>query len=263
MRTTVIFNCKGGVGKTVTALNMAATLAARGKKVALFDCDPQRNATTFCGADPTLCSTYSVLMGEAEPYYPENMQPVLLGGKLGIDVLPASDELILADIAALRENRANLHALRDLVEVMAEDEAYDHVIIDCPPSFTAATSAALIAADDVVVPIKLDAFSFDGLGELTLQITGMRQFNPLLRIAGALITMRDAQTVIAREVETALRQSAVPVFDAAIRKAEAVNASTFQRLPLRLMQGKAAQSVAADYHAFVSEFLNRRGSIYA
>ena len=260
MRTTVIFNAKGGVGKTVTAVNMAAELATRPgcRGVALLDCDPQGNASTFCGADTDAATTYDVLMGTAELYYPENMQTARFGGtvRAPIDILPASSELILADIASqLHNKRIWLRALRDLVECMAEDEAYDYVIIDCPPSFSAATCAALIAADDVIVPIKLDAFSVDGLGEITLQIDGMRQFNPRLRIAGALITMRDANTVVARDVELALRSSAIPVFKETIRKAEAVNASTFQRLPLCYMPGKAARGVAADYANFVSEYL--------
>lgn len=256
MKTTVIFNCKGGVGKTITALNMAAELAYLGKRVALLDCDPQCNASSFCSIGSMGATTYDVLSGTAEPYYPENMEPVTFGDRIKFDVLPASEELIMADISsALRDNRANLRALRDLTETMAEDDAYHHVIIDCPPSFTAATSAALIAADDVVIPIKLDAFSFDGLAALTLQIRGMRQLNPRLRIAGALITMRDANTVVAREVEGSLRESAVPVFRTTIRRAEAVNHSTFQRRPMRLMHGKAALAVASDYAAFVQEYL--------
>lgn len=250
MRTTVIFNAKGGVGKTVTTINMAAELAARGKRVVCIDADPQRNLSAFFGADLESCTLYDVLM-RRDPYYENTLQNTQLDG---VQILPGSMDLILADVRALQAKEIKLHAIRELVEVMAEDDYCDYVLIDSPPSFTAATTAALAAADDVVIPIKLDAFSLAGVKELLRQVRGMRDVNPDLTIAGILVTQYDG-TVVAKETADALRESAIPVFGTVIRRTTAVDRSTFERKPLRESKGVYAKYAAEEYADVVNEYL--------
>lgn len=252
MKTTLIFNCKGGVGKTVTTINMAATLAARGKRVVLVDADPQCNLTRFYSAEPGLGDTtlYEVLTGEHEPYYGDWLGEVAENIKL----IPGSMDLILADVHALQQKDIKLTAIRELAEALAEDDAADFMLIDSPPSFTAATTAGLAAADDVVIPMKLDAFSLSGVGELLRQIAAMRDVNPRLRVAGVLVTQYDGTTV-ALETADALRESAVPIFGTMIHRTTAVDRSTFERKPLREMQGTYAKRAAEEYGALVDEWL--------
>lgn len=251
MRTTVVFNAKGGVGKTVTTINMAAELAARGKRVVVVDADPQGNLTQFFGAEQDCGTLYEVLTGTGEPYYGDNLQDTQIDG---VQILPASMDLILADVRAIKEQSIRLTALHDLAVCMAEDDAADVMLIDSPPSFTAATTAALAAADDVIIPIKLDAFSLAGVGELLRQIAGMHEINPRLRVAGALVTMYDGTTV-AKETMDALIESAIPIFGASIKRSTAVDRSTFERKPLRELPGTYARLLAEQYAAVVDEYL--------
>ena len=252
MRTTVFFNMKGGTGKTVSCINFAAELAARGKRVVVIDADPQMNLTQFFAGDiePEATTLCDYLNGEQDPYY-ENC---LLDVRENIKLLPGSMDLILADVRALNEHRIKLMALRDLGEALAGDDAADVMLIDSPPSFTAATTVALAAADDVIIPMRPDAFSIAGVGELIRQIAGMREINPRLRVAGVLVTQYRATTV-AKEVVDALGESAIPVFGTTIRAATVVERSTFERKPVRELPGVYAKQVAEEYAAAVNEWL--------
>lgn len=252
MRTTAIMNFKGGTGKTTTVINLAAELAARGKRVVMIDADPQRNLTSFFGVQPETGNTlYELLTGQHEPYYGDWITTI--SDKLAL--VPASMDLILADVRALRDNTARLTAIRELTETMAEDDFADFCLIDCPAYLTASSSAALVAADDVIIPIRVDAFSLDGMGELIHQINSMRTFNPGLRVSGALVTMDRNGTIISREAKDALRQSAVPIYSATITFTEAVTQSLSLRKPLREMSARYAKIAAADYAAAADEYL--------
>lgn len=255
MRTTLLMNAKGGVGKTTTAINMAAELAARGKRVCVIDADPQCNATDFLLLEIAAVAVdgaqtlYDVLIGTTN-YYPE----FTWGTRIkGVSLVPGDERLSLADLAALQHNGVYLRAVRDLVEAMAEDDAFDYVLIDCPPGFTAATTASLAAADDVVIPMKLDAFSLKGEESLTRQINGVREFNPRLRIAGVLVTMAEPRTKVGRQGVELLQESAIPIFSPLIPRSTLVDQSTFFHKPLRDMRG--AEVLAAQYAAFVDEYL--------
>ena len=252
MRTTVFFNMKGGTGKTISCINVACELAARGKRVVVVDADPQRNLTQFflTDAEEGYVTLYDILTGQYEPYYAD----WLLDARENVQVIPGSMDLVLANVRALNEGSIRLDALRGLADVLAEDDAADFMLIDSPPSFTAATTAALACADDVVIPIKLDNFSVAGVGELLRQIAGMHEINPRLRVAGALVTQYDGTTV-ARETADALRESAVPIFGSTIRRSTVVDRSTFERKPLREMQGNYAKILAEEYAAVVDEYL--------
>ena len=255
MKTIAIMNFKGGVGKTVTTINMAAELAARGKRVVVIDADGQRNLSSFFGADTESGGTlYEVLTGEAEPYYGELLQHTQVER---VSILPASMELIHADLSALKDGTINLMAVSELVATLAEDDAADFVLVDCPPSFSASTTAALAAADEVIIPLRLDAFSLAGMDELLYQIKEMRRVNPRLKVAGVLVTMRFIANAEA-QAEAALRKLPVPVFKQTIRRSVVVEQSTFMRETLRKMAPESA--IAQDYAAVVDEYLTNGGA---
>ena len=250
MKTICVMNLKGGVGKTVTADNMAAILAAdHGKRVLLVDADHQGNTSKFFKADQTGDTLREVLLGAADPYWPGVVQGA---GYEGLDILPADITLAELDTGAAQGVGVGLYKLREFLQTVREDDAYDYCVIDMPPAFSFAARAALLAADEVVVPMKLDAFSVDGMAELLRQISAMRKINPALRLGGVLITMWHNVGVIC-QAEAILRKSAVPVFNTVIRRTDRVDESTFTRQPLNIYSPRSAACV--DYRAFVREFL--------
>lgn len=249
MKAIAILNLKGGVGKTVTAVNVAHILATdHDKRVLLVDCDSQCNSTEFYGITDPACSLAEVMTGEAEPWYPEN----ITSADYGIDLLPASDRLMDLDLSAIGSRFAG-QCLKDLCDCIREDNAYDFVLFDCPPAFNAASAAALLAADEVIVPIKLDAFSLRGLANVKRQIDNMRKINPSLRVAGALITMWRNVPVVT-EAELSLRASGVlNVFRTVIRRTDKVDEMTFERQPITIYSPRSA--AGRDYRRFVDELL--------
>lgn len=251
MRTTAIFNAKGGVGKTITTVNMAAELAARGKRVLVIDADPQCDTSRFFKAEDG-CTLYDVLTGCHEPYWPNNVLPTAFER---IELLPGDARLTTLDIKAIKDGGVNLTALRDFCEAIAEDDGYDYVLIDCPPSFTAATTMALASVNDVVIPIKPDSFSIHGMDNMVQQISGMREINPRLRVAGVLLTMMTGFKAAALGAE-AVRKLPVPVYKQTIRRSTKVDESTFLQQPVReILPVSGDFSVADDYHNFVTEYM--------
>lgn len=252
MKIICVMNLKGGVGKTVTADNMAAILAAdHGKRVLLVDADHQGNTSRFFKADQDADTLREVLLGAEEPRWPFVVQGT---GHEGLDILPANIALAELDASVAQNIGVGLYKLRAFLQGIREDEAYDYCIVDMPPAFSFAARAALIAADEVIVPIKLDAFSVDGMAELLRQISSMRKVNPALRLAGVLITMwRNIDMVT--QAEGILRRSGVPVYKSVIRRTDRVDESTFSREPLYIYSPRSAACV--DYRAFVREYLGR------
>ena len=186
MKTIAIVNLKGGVGKTVTAVNVAAILATEyDRRVLLIDADPQANATQSL-LPPGEYNTLAGLLMGAELHYELLTYPSSIRD---LDVLPADDELRNLDVDVLQGGRPNLGAIRDLRDAMDEDEAYDVIVIDCPPALSPACAAAIAASTDVVIPIKVDAYSVRGMNELTAQIDRLRSIYPDVHVAGCLPTM--------------------------------------------------------------------------
>ena len=252
MRTTAILNLKGGVAKTTTAVNMAAILARDYQsRVLLIDADSQCNTTEFFGADPTDGNLAGLLR-----HAKGNTDPVILAADCiqhtrfqNVDILPGDESLMDMDLSQVKLGTANANILRALAEVVAG--LYDYILIDCPPAFNAASAAALIAADDVIIPIKLDAFSLRGMGNLMRQIKNMRQINPKLRLAGCLPTMwyRNPQIT---DAETQLRHAGLPVFHH-IRRSDKVDDMTFRQDPLLVTSPNSGAGV--DYRRFVAEYV--------
>lgn len=253
MQVTSIANFKGGTGKTVTACNMAALLAGAGFKTLLIDADPQHNASTFFGADPLAPTLTQLLTGEAAPVWSDVVSPA---GRENLSLLPADMGLLALDLAAMQgEGFRMARRLRDFLDAVAQDEGFDHVVIDCPPSFTAATVAALLSTDWVILPTRLDAFSQAGVRELVGQVETLRgHFRRGMLLPGCLvlITMAD-RTRLAAQGEELLRASGLLVFNTVIRSSTKVGEATFARQPLGEYAPRCG--AAEDYAAFVNEFL--------
>lgn len=253
MRTTAILNLKGGVAKTTTAVNLAAILAKdRHKKVLVIDADAQCNLSEFLGRDrhATDLFTLADALRDKRRRIPSPAADAIQHSKLaGVDLIPADESLMDLDLSKVEADSVNVRCLREL-KAEIEDE-YDFVLIDCPPAFNAAAAAALLAADDVVIPIKLDAFSLRGMANLTRQIANMRKLNPTLRVAGLLPTMLYRSEQITASL-AALRASKLPVYSG-IRKTAKVDDMTYSQRPL--IESSPKSAAAVDYRRFVTEYL--------
>ena len=252
IRTTAIVNLKGGVAKSTTVINMAAILAKRHcRKILIIDADSQCNTTEFFGADPDKGNLAKVLRNSGAEPKPGvdaafNIQSTRYDR---IDILAGDDSLMDLDLSKVEQQTVNANVLRYLVEEVRD--MYDHAFIDCPPAFNAASAAALIAADDVIIPIKLDAFSLRGMVNLTRQIMNMRQINPRLKIAGILPTMWYNDPEIA-DAEKQLRDAGLHVFPH-IRRSDKVDKMTFRQEPLLISSPRSSAGI--DYRKFVKEFV--------
>ena len=204
-RIVAVVNQKGGVGKTTTAINLAAALVEAGARVLVVDLDPQGNASTGLGISPSQrsLSTYDLLVEEVSP-----SQVIRQTAIAGLFLFPASTDLSSADIQLVsREKRSFLlhDALRQ-PEVAAFD--LDYVLIDCPPSLNLLTLNGLVSAHSVLVPLQTEFFALEGLSQLMLTIREIRQTaNPTLRIEGVLLTMHDTRNRLAQQVEADAREA--------------------------------------------------------
>lgn len=251
MRTTAIVNLKGGVAKTTTVINLAAILAKEyGKRVLVIDADSQCNLTEFFGGDPAFGNLANILRHKEHDvsYAIVSIQP---SNFKGVDILAGDDSLMDLDLTKVENQAVQATVLRDMIRVLSNLKKYDYCFIDCPPAFNAASASALLAADDVIVPIKLDAFSLRGMACLLRQVANMRKINPHLRLAGCLPTMWYRSQKI-YEAECTLRSSGLPVYSP-IRRSDRVDGMTFAQSPLLAFSPNCASAV--DYKRFVKDYM--------
>ena len=255
MRVIAIMNVKGGVGKTITTVNMATILAElHGKRVLVVDADGQGDTSAFLRADNADDAGLVAMMANRINCYTEAVEGT---DYAGVDLISGNSDLYTIDLEALKRGGSiGVSVISDLRDNCIEDDAYDVILIDCPPSFTACSVAALSAADGVIIPVKLDAFSVRGMAFLLDQIRQLRRVNGRCKVDGVLVTQWHNVEHI-RQAEAKLREQGVPVFGTHIRRTDKVDESTWYCEPLQVYS--KLSSAGVDYRNFVAEWLRMGG----
>ena len=258
IRVLAIANQKGGVGKTTTAINLGTALAAIGERVLVVDLDPQGNASTGLGipAESRRLTSYDVLVGQSSLL--EAAQPTSVPG---LAVVPANSDLVGLETDLMSDgNRA--FRLRDAVTKLNAQarnmaEAYNYVLIDCPPSLNLMTLNAMTAANAVLVPVQCEFFALEGISQLKETIDQIRgTLNPQLEIQGVVLTMHDARTTLSREVADNVRSFFGPkVYETVIPRNTRVAEAPSHGKPLLLYDYDCAGSQA--YIRLATEIIER------
>jgi chromosome partitioning protein len=250
-----VVNQKGGVGKTTTAVNLAACLSILEHKTLLIDADPQANATIAVGIeekDVEFC-IYDTLMGNK---FLSDIIKTTTTPNLNLDVVPSHIDLVGAEIEMIGIDRRE-YRLRDVLQSIKNE--YEFIIIDCAPSLGLITVNALVAADSVIIPVQCEYFALEGLGKLlnTIRIV-QNGMNPPLAIEGILLTMYDARTAHANAVVADVKQYCKSiVFDTVISRNVRISEAHSNSLPIILYDIKSKGTIS--YMNLSKEILLKNG----
>ncbi|MBQ3031979.1 MAG: ParA family protein [Anaerotignum sp.] len=251
VRVIAVTNQKGGVGKTTTAINLSACLAAEGKKVLAVDADQQGNTTSGLGLDKNGIpeTIYNVFLGEKT--ISDVKQPTCVEG---LEVVPANINLTGAEIELIGNERREF-ILRESLEEIKDD--YDFIIIDCPPSLNMITVNALVAADTVLVPIQCEYFALEGLEQLLHTVNLVKKrLSPDLEIEGIVFTMFDARTNLSLQVvEEVKRSLGQNVYRTIIPRNVRLGESPSHGLPINLYDPKSKGAEA--YQMLADEVMEK------
>jgi chromosome partitioning protein len=249
-RIIAITNQKGGVGKTTTAVNLSACVAAEGKRTLLIDIDPQGNATSGLGmADRQGHTVYEVLINGAAPD-----SAVVDTGFSGLMLMRAGIELAGAEVELVAEEGREDRLKRALEALRAE---YDYIFIDCPPSLGLLTLNALTAADGVLVPIQCEYYALEGVGQLINTVKLVRKkLNPQLAVEGIALTMYDARTNLSAQVVREVRAHfPEEAFETLIPRNVRLSEAPSYGMPIGEYDAKCAGAVA--YRDLARELIRR------
>lgn len=250
-RIIAVANQKGGVGKTTTAVNLGASVAATGRKVLLVDFDPQGNASSGVGypRNKVELSVYDALVGDVE--FSDTIRPTEI---TTLFVSPANSELVGAEIELIGAEGREYYLAHN-IETVADD--YDYIIIDCPPSLGMLTLNALVAADGVLVPMQAEYFALEGLSALMSTIDRVREaYNPNLTLEGILFCMYDSRTNLSGQVRGEVEEHmGEKVFRTRIPRNVRLSESPSHGKPVLLYDFRCAGS--KSYMDLAREFVDR------
>ncbi len=243
-------NQKGGVGKTTTSMNLAASLVVLEKKILLIDADPQANATSGLGFEQGTNNIYSVLLGQcsaSEAIYESSELP-------GLFIMPSSINLVGAE-AELPQIENGQYRMREALDSVKS--AFDFIIIDCQPSLGLITLNALTAADSVLIPVQTEYFALEGLGKLLSTIKMVKgKLNPKLEIEGFLFTMYDSRLRLANQVVMDVKAHFKnQVYETIIGRNTRLSESPSFGKPVVLYDASSSGSI--NYMNLAQEFLER------
>ncbi|MCB1310412.1 MAG: ParA family protein [Sedimentitalea sp.] len=259
-RIIAVANQKGGVGKTTTAINLAAALVEIGLKVLVIDLDPQGNASTGLGveAEDRRATTYDLLV--------ENMPLADIIQKTtidGLDIVPATVDLSSADIALISNEKRSFLLREALRRGDLSEFGWDYILIDCPPSLNLLTVNAMIAADSILVPLQSEFFALEGVSQLMLTIREVRQTaNADLRIEGVVLTMYDKRNNLSLLVEQDARKHLGDlVFETRIPRNVRVSEAPSFAMPVLSYDSNSKGAMA--YRSLAKELVSRRKAVAA